>query len=139
MDHVVAVVTSATFDTVDHRPGDVLRSTCQLAYARGAQRYLLPGQGRLHLAAIPNAHDPSRAYSVHGARCFHAGVLRMRRQIYINVFNQSGHKLSAKIPEMGGCSKAGCDLRRIVIKQNFLCLGRINPKPQTLNPKPLNP
>ncbi|CAE7332906.1 unnamed protein product [Symbiodinium sp. CCMP2456] len=122
MEHVVAVVTSLTFESLNLRPGALLESTCQLAYAHSPHPYQLPGYGAGSVTFIEAQNSPARVVA-HGNHLFRAALLTSG-EIRVRVFKRTGElAYSTMLPKSKCRNMNGCEsLRfpRIFVKQNHL-------------------
>ncbi|CAE7848767.1 unnamed protein product, partial [Symbiodinium microadriaticum] len=122
MEHVVAVVTSLTFESTNSRPGALMESTCQLAYAHSPHPYRLPGYGAGNATFIEAQNSPARVVA-HGNHLFRAALLSSG-EIRVRVFKRTGElAYSTMLPKSKCRNMNGCEslqFPRIFVKQNHL-------------------
>jgi len=130
MVHVVAVVTSMTFES----PGVLLESTCQLAYAHSPHPYLLPGYSAGNVTFIKAQNSPARVVA-HGNHLFRAALLTSG-EIMVKIFKRTGElAFSTMLPKSKCRNLKGCEslhFPRIFVKQNHLfvlALGAVKKAP----------
>ena len=126
MEHVVAVVTSLTFESTNSRPGALMESTCQLAYAHSPHPYRLPGYGAGNATFIEAQNSPARVVA-HGNHLFRAALLSSG-EIRVRVFKRTGElAYSTMLPKSKCRNMNGCEslqFPRIFVKQNHLPPGK---------------
>ncbi|CAE7602358.1 unnamed protein product, partial [Symbiodinium necroappetens] len=122
MEHVVAVVTSLTFESTNSRPGALMESTCQLAYAHSPHPYRLPGYGAGNATFIEAQNSPARVVA-HGNHLFRTALLSSG-EIRVRVFKRTGElAYSTMLPKSKCRNMNGCEslqFPRIFVKQNHL-------------------